>query len=101
MMVLFLVILYFFYDFAYLSCTKYFFTKSSLLIPGPATSGISNIFMVVWVILCSALEKLVVILCKVSHEYRYVSYRLAREKAHAKAVKRASTDLFHSIWILR
>lgn len=96
MMFLFVLDTVILYNLACIYADDTFFTKSCLYISGPVTSGISNVFMVVWVILCSALEKVVVILCQVSHEYRYVSYRLAREKAHAKALARASTNLFWS-----
>jgi len=48
------------------------------------TSGVANIFKVVWVIFCASLEKLVVILNQLSSEYRDVSRQLAKEKKQEK-----------------
>jgi len=50
----------------------------------PVTEGFANIFKVIWVILCASLEKLVVILNRLSSEYREVSRQLAKEKEQKK-----------------
>jgi len=54
------------------------------------TEGVANIFKVIWVIFCALLEKLVVILNRVSSEYREVSRQLAREKEQKKMELQAS-----------
>jgi len=56
----------------------------------PVTTGVANIFKVAWVILCASLEKLVLILNKVSSEYREVSRQLAKEKKQKKMERQAS-----------
>ena len=61
----------------------------------PMTTGVANIFKVIWVILCASLEKLVLVLNQLSAEYREVSRQLAKDKEQ-KRLERQASDSFHS-----
>jgi len=56
----------------------------------PVTTGVTNIFKVIWLIFCAFLKKLVLILNQVSSEYRDVSRQLAKEKKQMKLERQAS-----------
>jgi len=56
----------------------------------PVTTGVANIFKMIWVILCASLEKLVRFLNQLSSEYREVSRQLARDKEQKKLERHAS-----------
>lgn len=57
----------------------------SIYVTEPVTTGVTNIFMLIWVVLCASLEKLVECLDGLSAEYRDVSCKLSKEKAQDKA----------------
>ena len=56
----------------------------------PVTTGVANIFKVIWVIICASLEKLVRVLNQLSSEYREVSRQLAKDKEQKKMEREAS-----------
>jgi len=56
----------------------------------PVTTGVANIFKVIWVIICASLEKLVLVLNQLSSEYREVSRQLAKDKKQKKLERQAS-----------
>lgn len=61
------------------------------------TEGVANIFKVIWFILCALLEKLVVILNRLSSEYREVSRQLAKEKEQKKMELQASYTVLSAV----
>ena len=71
------------------------------------TTGVANMFKVVWVILYASLEKLVDILNQVSSEYREVSRQLAKDKEQKKMERQVSDIvsagrllMFYSLYML-
>lgn len=65
----------------------------------PVTTGVANIFKVIWVIFCASLERLVVILNQLSSNYREVSRQLAKEKKQKKLERQASKLLWQLIYM--